>query len=688
MAAKTTSDHSILTDTQLQEEMNALRGQLEMEADKHTQSLIAEITADKLVLEKLLASEVFYDSVIDALSDGLVVQGIDDKILMANRAAADILGLSMDQLLGKDSYDPRWQATHDDGTPFRPEDHPSLITIRTGQPVDNVIMQVSVGDGKRRTISINSRPVLDKGQHLIGAVVTFRNITERLRIDAALRESEERFRNTFEQAAVGIGHVSSEGRFLRVNQRLCDLVGYSQTEMVNLTFPAITHPDDLETDLAYMQQMLAGEIENYAMEKRYIHKNGSPIWINLTVSLVRKSTGEPLYFISVIEDISPRKEAEAELIRLKEEYYSLAENSPDLIARFDKSLRHLFVNSAAAKAGVLSPDEYVGRTIAESGVPEPAASAWGKRIRQVFETGEMVDVVDSFPTPQGTQYFHTRLVPEMDDKNMVLSVLSLARDVTERQRVEERVRRLNVELEERVEARTQELRSAQVQLVRQGKLAVLGQMAGSVGHELRNPLGIISNAIYFLKLVQPEANQKIKEYLSLIERETHNAEKIINDLLDFARVKSVDRERIVVTELMQAVLVRFLPPASINVSMQIPEDLPPIFADRRHLEQILGNLVTNGYQAMADGGCLSVRCERRQEMIGIAIEDNGVGIPQENMQNLFEPLFTTKAKGIGLGLALSSKLAEANGGHITVDSEEGVGSTFTLWLPADKDHSA
>ncbi len=134
----------------------------------------------------------------------------------------------------------------------------------------------------------------------------------------SLQESEERFRATFEQAAVGMAHVALEGHWLRVNQKLCEIVGYSREELLTKTFQDITHPDDLETDLAYVRQVLADEIKTYSMEKRYFCEDGRVAWINLTVSLVRTEQGEPKYFISVIEDISRRKEIEHELAEYRQ----------------------------------------------------------------------------------------------------------------------------------------------------------------------------------------------------------------------------------------------------------------------------------------------------------------------------------------------------------------------------------
>jgi signal transduction histidine kinase len=162
-------------------------------------------------------------------------------------------------------------------------------------------------------------------------------------------------------------------------------------------------------------------------------------------------------------------------------------------------------------------------------------------------------------------------------------------------------------------------------------------------------------------------------------------------LLDFGRIVSPDRQPVSVPELLQRVLTRFPLPTSVQVQLRIPARLPKVFADPLHLEQVLGNLTTNAGQAMKEGGTLtiSVRSSRPPASFAlppglclmIAIKDTGTGISPENMKRLFEPLFTNKLRGIGLGLAVSKKLAEANGGTIAVRSEPGKGSTFSLYLP-------
>jgi signal transduction histidine kinase len=286
------------------------------------------------------------------------------------------------------------------------------------------------------------------------------------------------------------------------------------------------------------------------------------------------------------------------------------------------------------------------------------------------------------------------------------SRLALLSVIEDQKQAEEEILRLNAELEQRVEERTRELRAAQEQLVRQERLATLGQVAGSIGHELRNPLGVISNAVYYLKISQPEASDKVKEYLDILEKETRASDKIITDLLDFTRIKPLDREPAAVSELIHQTLKRYPAPRAVQVALEIPAGLPRVYADPQHVMQVLGNLVVNAYQAMERqaplGGTsplreqagstgtlanrkLTVSAAAQGDMMILAVQDTGSGILPENMNKLFEPLFTTKARGIGLGLAVSKKLVEANGGRIEVQSDPGKGSVFTIYLPIHKE---
>jgi signal transduction histidine kinase len=276
------------------------------------------------------------------------------------------------------------------------------------------------------------------------------------------------------------------------------------------------------------------------------------------------------------------------------------------------------------------------------------------------------------------------LMAQMFIASITIAGYLLNSTFTERKQAENEIRQLNASLEQRVEERTRELTEAQEKLVQHEKLAVLGQLAGGVGHELRNPLGVISNAVYFLKISQPDASAKVKEYLDLIEKHIRISDKIVTDLLDFTRVKLAEREAVSIPEAIQQTLKRFPAPENVQVTLDLPADLPQAYADPQQVIQILSNLTLNACQAMeARGGKLTISARKHasREAVCVSVQDTGAGISAETMKKLFEPLFTTRVKGIGLGLVVSRRLAEANGGVIEAQSEAGAGSTFTVYIP-------
>lgn len=273
--------------------------------------------------------------------------------------------------------------------------------------------------------------------------------------------------------------------------------------------------------------------------------------------------------------------------------------------------------------------------------------------------------------------------------------ICIMRDISQRKQAEKEIRRLNEELEEKVV----ELTRMQEDLIRKEKLATLGQLAGSVGHEIRNPLGVINNAVYFLNTVMPDADETVKEYLEIIRSEVDNSQRIITDLLDFARTRSPGIQSVMPATLIDNCLKKYAIPGNVSFSVDLPEILPRMEIDPLQMEQVLQNLITNSVQAMPEGGTVRIRAREVRgveennieraalkdkpggDFVEISFTDTGAGISPENMKKLFQPLFTTKARGIGLGLVVCKNLVEANGGRIEVESRLGEGTVITLLLP-------
>ncbi len=241
-----------------------------------------------------------------------------------------------------------------------------------------------------------------------------------------------------------------------------------------------------------------------------------------------------------------------------------------------------------------------------------------------------------------------------------------------------------------IKARTAELEQAvaqlhdtQEQLVRREKLAMLGQLASGVGHELRNPLGVMTNAVYYLEMVQPDAAPEVRDYLGILRSQIGLAEKIVSDLLDFSRILPPRRDVVAVADIVAAQQARLTVPPEVSLRVDVPADLPRVSVDAVQIGQILFNLLINAVQSLdGRGGAIRVGSSVAGERVRLHVEDDGPGVPPGLRSKIFEPLFTTRARGIGLGLAVSRSLAEANGGALELDDTER-GARFTLSLPRD-----
>jgi len=249
----------------------------------------------------------------------------------------------------------------------------SLDLIRratSGGNWETVEIEIQRKDGDSRVLLWNSANILHKdGTTVIATIAQGQDITERKRTEEAMRESEEQLHATFEQAAVGIAQVAPDGHFLRFNQKLCDIVGYTREELLTKTFQEITHPDDLETDLANLHQLIANDIQTYSREKRYIRKDKSSVWVNLTVSLLREPAGTPRYFVSVIEDITERKQAEEDLKVSEVRYRRLFESAQDGILILNADTGQITdINPFLEEMLGYSKSEVMGKTLWEIGL--------------------------------------------------------------------------------------------------------------------------------------------------------------------------------------------------------------------------------------------------------------------------------------------------------------------------------
>ena len=275
--------------------------------------------------------------------------------------------------------------------------------------------------------------------------------------------------------------------------------------------------------------------------------------------------------------------------------------------------------------------------------------------------------------------FDIHYSPLIDKDDEVKAIIGILVDITERIKAEDALNSYVNNLEDIVDKRTEELLDAREKLLKKEKLALLGQMAGGLGYEIKNPLGVISNAVYFLKMKLFDSDEITKEYLETITSEVFRVNKIITDLRSvFSSGLSSKKEKVPVCELFSEALKRNSIPENIRVKTSISPEFLSVFIDRVQIIQVLDNLVINACQAMSDGGELILESSEDKEGIKISVIDTGCGISEENQKKIFDPLFTTKSRGMGLGLLICKNFVEANVGKLEVNSSEGKGSNFTL----------
>lgn len=274
-----------------------------------------DITARRRTEARRLDQERRFRAIFDSTFQFIGLLTPDGILLEANRTALDFTGIRAEDVVGRPFWEARWW-TADEATPQQLRE--AIARAATGEFVRYPVVVRGRGDALT-TIDFSLKPIRDNNGEVVLLVPEGRDIGDVLRAQADLHESEERFRSAFEAAAIGMAIVSADGQFVKVNQALCDLLGYTPPALQALSFQAITHPDDLEADLEQVRRLKAGEIHSYQMEKRYFHRDGRVIWIRLTGSAVRDAAGALVHFIAQIEDVTARREAQQALERTLEE---------------------------------------------------------------------------------------------------------------------------------------------------------------------------------------------------------------------------------------------------------------------------------------------------------------------------------------------------------------------------------
>lgn len=626
---------------------------------------------------------------------------------------------------------------------------------------------------------------------------------ENQKIKDALLESEKHFRNIFDQAAVGICYSDLDGRFLKVNQRFYEITGYSESELLNLNFKEITHPDDLDDDISKVNELLDGTSQTYSIEKRYLRKDETIVWVNLTVSIDRFPDCSPKSFIGIIEDITESKLARIKLKESEERYattlaavndglwdwhvpsgnaffsdhyytmlgYDAQQFSasyaswrllvhPEDIGKVEQKLKEslvigkgfwidlrmktkngdwkwvstrgkvvernedgsvkkmmgtlsdiserkqienmvieererLLVTLRSIGDGVITTDtdakitlmnkiaedltgwkmnEAIGRPIDEVLC---ISNEFSKKICEnpalrVLATGEIIDFESNttLTSRNGKRLsVEDSAAPILDSRSRIIGTVIAFRDITEKNKTEEA------------------LQNAQ-------KLESLSILAGGIAHDFNNLLGGIFGYLDMALEFASERDFKgttatISSALSVFER----AKDLTQQLLTFSKGGAPLRRTESIPAMVREAVSFALTGSNVAMLFEIPDNIWLSFIDKNQMGQVIDNIVINARQAMPSGGTLKASISniphdkapsllKPKSYVKISLADNGPGIPKESLSHIFDPFFTTKPHGNGLGLATCYSIVKRHEGLIEVESEEGKGTAFHIYLPA------
>lgn len=348
----------------------------------------------------------------------------------------------------------------------------------------------------------------------------------------------------------------------------------------------------------------------------------------------------------------------------------------------DRRYRFVWVNDALCDLVATPREALLGKTDHDL-FPARQADFFREKDREVFETGRTVKI-EAEPITDLSHHEHvlaTTKVPLRAPSGEITHLVGIIHEITRQKQVEEQLRLANEELERRVEERTRALRDAQAALLRKERMAALGQLSGGLAHQIRTPLTTISNAAAVLrrKLAGAE-DEDTRTALEIIAEEVWEANRIITDLLDFARVRPPSTARVPIAALVDGALDTVRPPGGVTVVREVPPGLDA-WIDERQTRDALGNVLRNAVEAMGPEGRLTVRAAAAAPYAYIAVEDTGPGVEHEALVRLFEPLVTTKAQGLGLGLTTARALIENQGGDIRYDPSRVGGARFEIRVP-------
>ena len=568
---------------------------------------------------------------------------------------------------------------HDFGGQFRHPDDREVVRrtmerISEGEREGSTRYRILKPGGEIRWIEARAEVIERNGHRILFGVV--RDVTERRQAREAVREAEERFRATFEQAAVGIAHLSPSGSFIRFNERLTTILQRDREEIAQKQFQDLVWEEDLESAGTTLALVGRGEARSLSRELRLVRSHGGPVWVEMTVNAVDSAEGTP-YLLAVFQDVSARKHVEAERLELIRNVRLLLESTSAGLFAVDAQGYCTLINQAACTMLGYGESDLVGRKIhdlihshaeGKPGDEEKCPIAAGK-----VPTSERRIYNQTFRRRGGESLPCDVIVSPIMERGKTIGAAVSFVDISERRLLE-------------------------TQLERSDRLASLGRLAATIAHEMNN---VMMGILPFAEVVARNADASVARAGDQIRHSVQRGKRITQEILRFTRPVEPISQPLELEQWVRSVGGELEAVVRQSAAWKLVTPGKPLWveADADQLGQVLTNLIANSVDAVASTGKpglieLSVDVapagssfpyghlpEAGREYAHLTLRDTGRGMDADVVEHAFEPFFTTKRKGTGLGLAIAHKLLAAQGGLLFVESSLGEGTAFHAFLP-------
>jgi PAS domain S-box-containing protein len=629
-------------------------------------AIFHDITEIRKVQNALMESEAGYRQLVELAQEGIWALNNDFTTVFVNPRMAQMLGYTESEMIGKSLFEFLDRGVIEQVKHFLTQFKHSL----KGQ----FVCAFPRKDGTHIDTSIAASTITDDQGQLIGTLALVADITEHKQLEDELRASEERFRVISTSAMDAIILVDEEDKVFYWNPAAERTFGFAEKEAVGKKLAdLVILPHGHKNHTVLLQELMHKSFSNRHFEFTGLRKDGTEFPIDLSVASVKLEDKNCM--LAIVRDISERKQMEISLKQERDMLEDITENISAGLMLVNKDYQIMWTNkfSKQLHGNVENQTCYSALQGRDTICPHCG-------IKKIFN-GATIDIRESTVSRNGkTRFLEVTATPMKDKDGNTVAALELTMDATEIKKMQGELAKYSQKLEELVKQRTEQLHQTQAKLVKSERLAAIGELAGMVGHDLRNPLTGIKNSAYFLKTKGATISEaQAKEMLETIDKCVEHSNKIVNDLFDYSKEIRLELQETSPRNLLSEAVAMVNVPAKVEILNLIPDE-QHLNVDPDKIERVFINLIKNAIDAMPNGGKITIDSKEANGNLEISFADIGTGISDEILPKIFSPLFTTKAQGMGFGLAICKRIIEAHGGTITVKTAKGKGTTFTVTL--------